>query len=182
MRFNWEYTKAQVESWVVHYWSLVWPGFLKHGLHTKPSADKKQSPLTVRERIMHDVYARDWVHEPPLPPSGCPLNSDLTTTYVNIKSTTIILAMSLDNSSLMSSAISVTGTESFSDNGSTLSPGEDKTSIAQGNTSSNLFDLGDGDFRIVVSTLNLQGLHFLLILETDNPERRTVLHWRHTSS
>lgn len=63
--------------------------------------------------------------------------------------------MSLNTESVMRSTISVTGTEAFLDNGSTLSAGEDKNSIAQGNAGSNLFDLGDGDFHNVVSSFNL---------------------------
>lgn len=60
--------------------------------------------------------------------------------------------MSVDNASVISSAVSVSGIESLSDDGSTFGVGADTlgTPGQTGTSENNLFDLGDGDLRIVV--------------------------------
>lgn len=64
--------------------------------------------------------------------------------------------MSHDTESVMSSAISVSGTESFSDDGSTLNAGDIKPAMSGATGPGNgLFDLGDGDLRLMVSSSGL---------------------------
>lgn len=57
--------------------------------------------------------------------------------------------MSRDNESVMSSAISISGADSFSDDGSTRGVGEAGAGII-GSSGNGLFDLGDGDFQLIV--------------------------------
>ena len=60
--------------------------------------------------------------------------------------------MSRDTESVMSSAVSLSGVESLSDDGSTVSVGGDKAGMAGGFENA-LFDLGDGDLNITVMGL-----------------------------
>ena len=72
-----------------------------------------------------------------------------TITYAQLRPTTIQFTMSRDTESVISSAVSLSGVESLSDEGSTISAGGNKISIA-GNSANPLFDLGDGDLRLTV--------------------------------
>lgn len=70
--------------------------------------------------------------------------------------------MSRDTESVMSSAVSISGTEPFSDDGSTLGVGGDMSGVAAGNPGSSLFDLGDGDLHIAVNGATLETHKFLV--------------------
>lgn len=65
----------------------------------------------------------------------------------------ITYLMTHDTESNMSSAVSISGVESLSDDGSTLSIGGGKTGV-NGNSGNGLFDLGDGDLHIKVRHIN----------------------------
>ncbi|KAF8596255.1 hypothetical protein BDV93DRAFT_611007 [Ceratobasidium sp. AG-I] len=68
--------------------------------------------------------------------------------------------MSRDTESVMSSAVSLSGVESLSDNGSTVSVG-DKTGITRSSTNA-LFDLGDGDLSLTTNGTTLETHKFLI--------------------
>ncbi|KAF8596260.1 hypothetical protein BDV93DRAFT_563547 [Ceratobasidium sp. AG-I] len=70
--------------------------------------------------------------------------------------------MSRDTESVMSSAVSISGTEPFSDDGSTLGVGGDMSGVAAGNPGSSLFDLGDGDLHIAINGATLETHRFLV--------------------
>ncbi|KAF8599379.1 hypothetical protein BDV93DRAFT_560462 [Ceratobasidium sp. AG-I] len=70
--------------------------------------------------------------------------------------------MSLENESVMSSAVSVSAIESLSDDGSIFSGENGTNSATAENSESNLFDLGDGDLHIVIGGTTLETHKFLI--------------------